>query len=476
MDASDIELLRAYAETGNEECFGRLVKRHVSLVYSTALRNVGGDEHLAQDVAQMVFAHLAHSAKSLLKQRALAGWLYRDAFFSSSKLVRSERRRLEREKQANMSTQNVSADQTQTNELLPILDEIISRLRPKDLEVLVLRFFEGMELRTAAGLLGISEKAFQKRVERAVHQLRAVLASKDISVGSGAVTSALMAGGFVAAPPNLALVIAASSMTSVAAVKSTTFLNLFANLAMTKLKIAGSALLVVAITAPLLVQQNALNKLREENRRLRMQSPDSSVQKNADTPFSEAADPSEIERLRAEHRELLRLRGEVGVSRSLIEELKAKLDQAKRTERRVHDQRQDGAGLYHPAEIWANVGYEEPQSAAITFFWAVRNGDQAGYSGAFGREMPDLEDAWSDAFKSVKGSFLSKPKPQPNGDVRVSVTHETTDGDIVNSLLTYRQENNQWVIRSMAGFPTGILDASSGSENYGSPVLQSSSN
>ncbi len=55
MDRTDIELLRAYAEAGDERSFEELVKRHVGLVYSTALRSPGGDAHLAQDVAQMVF-------------------------------------------------------------------------------------------------------------------------------------------------------------------------------------------------------------------------------------------------------------------------------------------------------------------------------------------------------------------------------------------------------------------------------------
>ena len=89
--------------------------------------------------------------------------------------------------------------------------------------------------------------------------------------------------------------------------------------------------------------------------------------------------------------------------------------------------------------------------------------------------MEGLEDAWTDAFKSVKGSFLSKAKSLPNGDVRVSVAHETTDGDIATTLLTYRQENGQWLIRSMAGFPTGILDASSETARRGRPVLQAGS-
>ena len=75
MDATDIELLSAYVERGEEASFEELVKRHVTLVYSTALRKVGGDVHLAQDVTQMVFTHLAQNARSLLGQRALAGWL-----------------------------------------------------------------------------------------------------------------------------------------------------------------------------------------------------------------------------------------------------------------------------------------------------------------------------------------------------------------------------------------------------------------
>jgi len=471
MDRTDIELLRAYAERHDEACFEELVGRHVALVFSTALRTLGGDVQLAQDVAQMVFTHLAQSARSLLDQRALAGWLYRDAFFSSSKLVRSERRRLEREKQATMPTQSAPTDQIHTNELLPMLDEIISMLRPKERDVLVLHFFNGMEFRTARALLGISEKAFQKRVERAVHKLRAVLASKGVTAGSGSVTSALMAGGFVAGTPaTLATVIAASSMTSAAAVKSSQFLTFVSSLTMKKLKIAGFTLLVAAVSAPLLIQHNALTKLHEENRRLRIHSQGSSAQTEASIPLPEPIDLAEIERLRQEHRELMRLRGEVGLSRRQIQELRAKLDQAIGKEPRGHtDQRQEGGSPYHAAETWANIGYGEPQSAAITFFWALRNSNQASYSGAFGRDMSEMEDAWSDAFKSLKGSFLSKAKPQPNGDVRVSIAHETKDGDIVTTLLTYRKENEQWLIRSMAGFPTGVLDASSGTASYGPP-------
>ena len=47
----DTELLTTFARTNSEDAFAELVWRHVSLVYSAALRQVGGDAHLAQDVA-----------------------------------------------------------------------------------------------------------------------------------------------------------------------------------------------------------------------------------------------------------------------------------------------------------------------------------------------------------------------------------------------------------------------------------------
>ena len=54
----DSELLRRYAGTKSEEAFAELVRRHINLVHSAALRQVNGDAHLAQDVAQTVFTDL----------------------------------------------------------------------------------------------------------------------------------------------------------------------------------------------------------------------------------------------------------------------------------------------------------------------------------------------------------------------------------------------------------------------------------
>ena len=135
------ELLRSYVDEGSEEAFGQLVSRYVNLVYSTALRQVGGDAHLAEDVAQAVFATLAHKARTLPTGVVLAGWLHRHTCFTAAKAVRTERRRQAREKAASqMNTANEPESTWQ--QLAPMLDDAMNGLASSDRDLLVLRFFE----------------------------------------------------------------------------------------------------------------------------------------------------------------------------------------------------------------------------------------------------------------------------------------------------------------------------------------------
>ena len=77
---------------GTEEAFSALVKAHLGLVYSTALRRVNGDRELAKDAAQLVFVHLLRKGASIRDEAALGGWLYRHTCFTCGKLIRSDSR------------------------------------------------------------------------------------------------------------------------------------------------------------------------------------------------------------------------------------------------------------------------------------------------------------------------------------------------------------------------------------------------
>jgi DNA-directed RNA polymerase specialized sigma24 family protein len=118
----DHELLRQYAKARSEEAFAELVKRHVNLVYSTALRQVRGDAHLAHDVAQNVFTDLARKASSLSNRESLAGWLYSSVHFAASKIVRTETRRREREEQFMRESPHDLAPDADWEKLRPTLE------------------------------------------------------------------------------------------------------------------------------------------------------------------------------------------------------------------------------------------------------------------------------------------------------------------------------------------------------------------
>lgn len=62
---SDADLLIAYTDRGAEDAFAALVQRYLPVVYAAALRQVGGDNHHAQEVAQTVFTVLARKARAL---------------------------------------------------------------------------------------------------------------------------------------------------------------------------------------------------------------------------------------------------------------------------------------------------------------------------------------------------------------------------------------------------------------------------
>src|SRR6186997_1160648 len=57
--ATSEELLGDFARNRSEAAFRELVQRHLPLVYNTAVRVANGDQHLAEDIAQMVFTDLA---------------------------------------------------------------------------------------------------------------------------------------------------------------------------------------------------------------------------------------------------------------------------------------------------------------------------------------------------------------------------------------------------------------------------------
>ena len=214
----DAQLLRRYAEEGSEAAFTELVGRHLDLVHSAALRQVGGDFHRAKDVTQLVFADLARKAAALSHHPFLVGWLHTSTYFAAVKLMRAERRRQAREEKAHLMNDLWSGPEPEIDwsRLAPMLDGVMQELSDRDRAAVIWRFFHAQSLAVLGQKLGVSETAARKRVDRALEKMHRSLSSRGIESTTAALALMLADHAVFAAPVGLAETVSANALASAA--------------------------------------------------------------------------------------------------------------------------------------------------------------------------------------------------------------------------------------------------------------------
>jgi RNA polymerase sigma factor (sigma-70 family) len=258
-ELSDNELLQDYSRNGSETAFAELVRRHIDLVYSAALRQVGIAAQ-AEEITQVVFIILARKAGRLHANTVLEGWLYETTRLTSLSFLRGERRRQFREQEAYMqSTLQETADDAFWNQLSPLLDEALSHLGRKDRDAVMLRFFKDKSVREIAAAMNVSEAAAQRRVLRAMERLREFFAKHGLASTTEILAEKISSHSVKAAPVMLAETVTVMAIAKGAAASASTLTLIQGALklmAWTKTKIAVvagvTALLAVGATSVLI--------------------------------------------------------------------------------------------------------------------------------------------------------------------------------------------------------------------------------
>jgi RNA polymerase sigma factor (sigma-70 family) len=220
--SDDSALLRQYAEDHSEEAFAALVTRHINLVYSVALRQVGDANH-AEEITQAVFIILANKALKLRHEKALSSWLFQATRLTANNFLRSEARRHHREQEAYMQTNsNESGGESTWPQIAPLLDTAVAALNEKDRRAIVLRFYQGRDLSEVGAALGAGEDAAKKRVARALEKLHQFFNKRGISSTTAILAGEISANSIQVAPMALAKTVTAMAVAKGAASSAST--------------------------------------------------------------------------------------------------------------------------------------------------------------------------------------------------------------------------------------------------------------
>ena len=272
---TDQQLLREYAERRSESAFAELVRRHVDLVYSAALRMVC-DSHLAEDVTQGAFLALARSAPQLTDRAVLSGWLHRTTQNLAAQTVRADVRRRAREQEAAAMNELLATEpEGKWEEIVPHLDAALGELSEADRDALLLRYFERKSAQEMAQVLGVSDEAAQKRVSRAVERLREFFAKRGVTVGASGLVVVLSTNAVQAAPAGLAATISSAAAVGGTTVGATTtaataMAATIKTIAMTTLQktIIATLIITAGVATPLVIHHQV--RMREEKERARL--------------------------------------------------------------------------------------------------------------------------------------------------------------------------------------------------------------
>jgi RNA polymerase sigma factor (sigma-70 family) len=373
MNESDLELLKRYGRDRSEEAFAELVRRHLDLVHSAALRQVRSPQ-LAEEVAQSAFTDLARQAHRLAPDTILTAWLYQVTRRTAIDVVRREARRQLREQIATeMNALNATA--ADWTHIEPLLDDAMSALDETDRAAVLLRYFENKSLREVGQTLGTSDDAAQKRVSRAVVRLREFFAKRGVNVGASGLAVVISANAVQAAPVGLAVTISTA-----AALAGTTIVATAAEaVAMTTIQKALLTATLAAAVGTALYQARRASIARADLRSIQQEQQAALTDaeklrtENQQLAARLRAQTGEVDALRKGQTELLQLRGQVGVLRQQLADTTGKLARPDAGANGLA--RSWTLGSVKWLAEWKDAGLTSPEAALETYWWAIASGN-----------------------------------------------------------------------------------------------------
>ncbi len=173
---TDHQLLQQFARRGDRGAFDALVRRYLSPVYGSALRQIR-DPHAADDITQAVFLLLMNKAASISTSTHLAGWLFLTTRYAVANYRKTALRRTHHEKQTPIKGDDMTP-QTAL-QLTDTIDTAISKLKRSDRDLILQHYFQHQSLETIGSQINLSPESTRKRLNRVVGKLKQILTGSN---------------------------------------------------------------------------------------------------------------------------------------------------------------------------------------------------------------------------------------------------------------------------------------------------------
>ena len=176
---TDAGLIADFLQSGAQDSFAELVRRHGPAVLGVCQRFLGPTPD-AEDAFQATFLVLVRRARGTEWREALGPWLYGVALRVARKARAVRARRRTNERQAPPMTDTASAPSTEPDDSAVIVDEELAALPATYRLPLVLCEIQGRSRRDAARELEIAEGTLSSRLARGRKMLRARLVRRGV--------------------------------------------------------------------------------------------------------------------------------------------------------------------------------------------------------------------------------------------------------------------------------------------------------
>ncbi|WP_266366215.1 RNA polymerase sigma factor [Tellurirhabdus rosea] len=169
---SDEELVRQYIDTNRNDLFEQLYNRYVNKVYRRCL-SITKDPVVAEDYTQDIFIKAMTNLKGFKERSSFSTWLYT----VSSNYCMDQLKYRQRLHTVNYNPE-ITPDMQDSSEAIDMEEQIqavnhtLTSLTEEELEVIRLKYYEGLEVKDIAARLGQSESAVKMRLKRTRDKLK----------------------------------------------------------------------------------------------------------------------------------------------------------------------------------------------------------------------------------------------------------------------------------------------------------------